>query len=98
MIAAALQAQALIRSDDNLSGLVLSVGPIVHFCASISVEKAVQPFVALWHCPVCHHRASSRRQRCCFGLLQQLNNQVAIPLPCMIRPSADLRDLAVLQH
>lgn len=98
MTAAALQAQALVRRDDNLSGLVLSVGPIVHLCASISVEEAVQSFVALWHCPVCHHRASSRRQRCCFGLLQQLNNSVAIPLPCMLRPSADLRDLAILQH
>ena len=98
MIAAALQAQALDGTDDNLSGLVLSVGPIMHLCAPVSIEKAVQPLVALWHCPICHHRPSSGRQRCCLGLLQQLNSYTDIRLYLRLRPSADPRDLAISQH
>ena len=75
MIAAAQQAQALLGDDNNLSGLILSVDAVVHLCASVPIEKAMQPFVALWHCPICHHRCSSRRQCCCFGLSQQLDSQ-----------------------
>ena len=96
--AAAMHAQAFVGKDYNLSGLVLFVGPIVQLRASVPIKKAMQPFVALWYCPVCHHRPSSRRQYCCFGLLQQLNSQIDDTQAGMLSSSVDLRDLAIFQH
>ena len=39
----------------HLTGLVLPICLVVDLCSSITIEEAVQPFVALWHAAVCHN-------------------------------------------